>query len=149
MYERISESNIRENKIRALKDKIIKEIQILDEETKVAIKELGNLTDTDLWKYYIERAFFLIQLLDFINSDSAFQSIIAEYRSVDKVVYNLSIESIDIFLQENFNFTRELLLLIKNDNGFGHIDNYLNDRCFELQIINIFERTLWRNNNEN
>jgi hypothetical protein len=145
MYEKISETAIRQSKINALKTKIRKEIEkytsSIRENMKILLKQ--EIINTEMWDYCVNVAFFLTQLTEFVDWEGAFQNKEAENPNEDIVVYTISIDEIDIWLQENFNFVSHLLSVIEHDNGFANIAGYLDDRFLSRGLLNIVERTLY------
>lgn len=145
MYEKISETAIRQSKINTLKTKIHKEIEkytsSIRENMKILLEE--EVINPDMWDYCVNVAFFLTQLTEFVDWEGAFQNKEAEYPMKDAVVYTISIDEIDIWLQEEFNFVSHLLFVVKHDDGFANIAGYLDDRFLSRGLLNIFERTLY------
>ena len=145
MKEKISESTIRQDIINALKNKILNEIDEYNIRVKEYMKLLLNhdTIDDELWKHYVDTAFFLEKLTEFINREQAFTSFEVSYPDRDMIIYTISSEEIDIWLQEDYNFVHSLLFLIESENGFWCIYNYLNDRFLSQNLTNIFERILY------
>ena len=145
MYEKISETAIRQSKINALKTKIRKEIEkytsSIRENMKILLEQ--EIINTEMWDYCVNVAFFLTQLTEFVDWEGAIQNKEAENPNEDIVVYTISIDEIDIWLQENFNFVSHLLSVIEHDNGFANIAGYLDDRFLSRGLLNIVERTLY------
>lgn len=145
MYEKISESAIRQDKINALKTKIHNEIEeytaSIRENMKILLEE--EIINPDMWDYCVCVAFFLTQLTEFVDWKNAFQNKEAEFPKEDAVVYTISVDEIDIWLQEEFNFVSHLLSVVKYDDGFANIAGYLDDRFLSRGLLNIVERTLY------
>lgn len=82
---------------------------------KLNIKIL--LEDDDLnyevWKHYIDMTFFLEKLKYFVDSEKSFWSIIARDYKTDTVIYVISLDDIDIWLQEDYNFVHSLFFLCR------------------------------------
>lgn len=145
MYEKISETAIRQSKINALKTKIRKEVEERTYRVQASMRMLleQETRNAEEWGYCVNLAFFLTQLTEFISWEGAFQNKEVEYPNEDIVVYTISIDEIDIWLQENFNFVSHLLSVIEHDNGFANIAGYLDDRFLSRGLLNIVERTLY------
>lgn len=145
MHEKISESAIRQSKINALKTKIRKEVEERTYRVQASMRVLleQKTRSAEEWGYCVNLAFFLTQLTEFISWEGAFQNKEAEYPNEDIVIYTISIDEIDIWLQENFNFVSHLLSVIEHDNGFANIAGYLDDRFLSRGLLNIVERTLY------
>lgn len=145
MHEKISESAIRQSKINALKTKIRKEVEERTYRVQASMRVLleQKTRSAEEWGYCVNLAFFLTQLTEFISWEGAFQNKEVEYPNEDIVIYTISIDEIDIWLQENFNFVSHLLSVIEHDNGFANIAGYLDDRFLSRGLLNIVERTLY------
>lgn len=145
MPEKISESAIRQNKVNTLKAKIHKEIEkytsSIRENMKILLEQ--EIINTEMWDYCVNVAFFLTQLTEFVDWEGAFQNKEAENPKKDAVVYTISVDEIDIWLQEEFNFVSHLLSVIKYDDGFATIAAYLNDRFLSRGLLSIVERTIY------
>lgn len=145
MYEKISETAIRQSKINTLRTKIHKEIEkytsSIRENMKILLEE--EIINPDMWDYCVNVAFFLTQLTEFVDWEGAFQNKEAENPKKDAVVYTISVDEIDIWLQEEFNFVSHLLSVIKYDDGFATIAAYLNDRFLSRGLLSIVERTIY------
>ena len=110
-----SEIAVRQGKINLLKRKIKDEIKEYETNVKLNIKIL--LEDDDLnyevWKHYIDMTFFLEKLKYFVDSEKSFWSIIARDYKTDTVIYVISLDDIDIWLQEDYNFVHSLFFLCR------------------------------------
>lgn len=150
MSERISESTIRQSKINALKTKIRKEVEERTYCMQASMRMLleQETMNAEEWSYCVNLAFFLTQLTEFINWEGAFQNKEAKYPNEDIIIYTISIDEIDIWLQENFSFVSHLLSVIEHDNGFANIAGYLEDRFLSRGLLNIVERTLYEHKSE-
>ena len=144
MNEKISEKPIREEKIEKLKEKIYSEI---DDITKRTMREMLVLLSDGIdkneelkkdWDFLVTREFCLARLRDFISDNSAFQTIETEYPARDLVIYQVSDEYLNIWLQDDYNFALSFLSEIE----FGKVyDVYeiLNDRYFGYEFVSAFE----------
>lgn len=148
MNEKISETAIRQDKINLLKRKIKDEIKEYETNVKLNIKIL--LEDDDLnyevWKHYIDMAFFLEKLKYFVDSEKSFWSIIARDYKTDTVIYVISLDDIDIWLQEDYNFVHSLFFCVEN--VLGQLDFILTDKFLGTQLISVFERVLYSKSKE-
>ena len=149
MNEKISEKPIREEKINKLKEKIYSEIDNVTKRTRREMRALlsdGIDKNEELkkdWDFLVTREFCLARLRDFIADSSAFQTIEAEYPVHDLVIYQVSDEYLNIWLQDDYNFALSFLSEIE----FGKVyDVYeiLNDRYFGYEFVSAFEAVIYR-----
>lgn len=149
MNEKISETPIREEKVRRLKIKILQEIEEISYKIKEDIKQylINEENDLEFWENLILDEFSLLKLKTFIESQKAFQSIEAQYKDKDKdiVIYCVCDDDLNIYLQENYNFVRNFLYEVEN-NEFYNISSMLNDRFFGHGFISILDRILYAQN---
>ena len=144
MNEKISEKHIREEKIKRLKEKIYSEIDDITKRLRREMYQLLFVDNTDEyfeddWEYLISNGFYLIKLKEYIDNPMVFQTIIAEYKDDDIVIYQVSDENLDIWLQDDFNF----VLTFINNMEFRERRNVyeiLNDKYFEYNFVSIFEK---------
>ena len=153
MNEKISEKHIREEKIKKLKEKIYSEI---DDITKRTMREMLVLLSDGIdkneelkkdWDFLVTREFCLARLREYINSDFAFQTIEAEYPAHDLVIYQVSDEYLNIWLQDDYNFTLSFLGEIKDRKTFD-VYEILNDRYFGYEFVSAFEVIKYRKEHE-
>ena len=153
MNEKISEKPIREEKIEKLKEKIYSEIDNITKRTRREMRALlseGIDKNEELkkdWDFLVTREFCLARLREYINSDFAFQTIEAEYPARDLVIYQVSDEYLNIWLQDDYNFALSFLSEIE----FGKVyDVYeiLNDRYFGYEFVSAFEAVIYRKEHE-
>lgn len=151
MNEKISEKPIREEKIKKLKEKIYSEIDDITKRIRREIYQLLFVDNTDEyfeddWEYLISKGFYLIKLKEYIDNPMVFQTIIAEYKDDDIVIYQVSDENLDIWLQDDFNF----VLTFVNNMEFRERRNVyeiLNDKYFEYDFVSIFEKVRLKQKN--
>ena len=149
MNEKISEKHIREEKIRKLKEKIYSEIDNVTKRTRREMRALlseGIDKNEELkkdWDFLVTREFCLARLREYISSGFAFQTIETEYPARDLVIYQVSDEYLNIWLQDDYNFALSFLSEIE----FGKVyDVYeiLNDRYFGYEFVSAFEAVIYR-----
>lgn len=145
MYEKISEILIREKKIKKLKTKILAEIDKYAERTHEDIKQylINNENILEDWNLMITEEFSLLKLKEFIEQPELFQSIEARYEKEDIIIYQVSDEDINIWLQEDYNFTHNFLFKIEHE-GFCDVYEILNDRFFGYNFTNIFDKIQYK-----
>ena len=142
MYEKISDAPIREEKVRKLKAKICSEIDNISKHVRKEIKRLSvdaSKEKSQEWNFFIAREYALMRLREYIDGIYTFQSIEAEYTNEDIVAYQVSDENLNIWLQEDYNFTSNFLYKIEYE-GFCNLHELLNDRFFGYEFINIVDK---------
>ena len=153
MNEKISEKPIREEKIKKLKEKIYSEIDNITKRTRREMRALlsdGIDKNEELkkdWDFLVTREFCLARLRDFISDKSAFQTIESEYPVHDLVIYQVSDEYLNIWLQDDYNFTLSFLGEIKDRKTFD-VYGILNDRYFGYEFVSAFEVIKYRKEHE-
>ena len=148
MNEKISNKPIREEKIRKLKEKICSEIEKISKRARKEMRQLLLVDNTgeyfeENWNFLIAREFCLERLREYISSDFAFQTIEAEYPAHDLVIYQVSNEYLNIWLQEDYDFALSFLNKIE----FGEVydvHEILNDRYFGYEFVSAFEAVIYR-----
>lgn len=141
MAEKISDKPIRNEKVKRLKAKILAEI---DQEMSIIKDEIRMyLADNEYFGSLIKRSFALLNLKEYIEGESAFQHIEAEYFDIDAVVYVVSDRSIDIWLQEDYSFVSNFLYRVE-DYGYD-VFYILNDHYFEYNFTTVFDRMVYDN----
>lgn len=141
MREKISEMSIRKNKIEKLKEKILAEIK---KETKKLHNNMEQYLinrgdDLSIWNYMITKEFSLLRLKEFIEQPEAFQSFEVRYDDKDIIIYKVSDEDLNIWLQESYNFTFNFLCKVMHE-GFYDVYEILNDRFFGYEFTNIIDK---------
>ena len=109
MYEYIENEPKRLEKIKLLKEKLLKEIE---QEMKFLKDALPFEIEEDGYEKVITQIYQLIELKKFINKENAFCSI--EFRDVVTKIttYSVSIYNIDIWLQDSYNFVSNYLCIV-------------------------------------
>lgn len=143
--ERLSESNIRETKIQRLKEKIINEIDEYSSRIKHEIKEYltSDIDEPVYWNYLVDREFVLLKLKSFVEDKSALQSIEMSNENTDCVIYMVSDEELNIWLQEDYNFVNSFLHTVERENGSWCISDYLNNKFFGYRFTSVFEHCIY------
>lgn len=143
MNEKFSETTTRQNKINLLKSKIRDEIKEDEINIKLNMKILLEYNDLnyDAWKCCVDKAFFLESLKIFINSEKSFWSLIAGDYNTDTAIYNISLDDINIWLQEDYNFVHRLFFLVEN--RLGMLDFILTDKFLGMELISTYEWVLY------
>lgn len=141
MYEKISEIPIREEKIRKLKEKIFSEIENYSMRMKERMKLyfINNEEDSDEWNFMITEEFALLRLKEFVESKGAFQSFEARYEDKDIIIYQVSDKTLNIWLQDDYDFTLSFLCKVEHE-GYCDVYEILNNRYFGYHFTNIFDK---------
>lgn len=140
MYEKISEIPIREEKIKKLKTKILAEIDKYSEKIHECIEQylINNEDDIEYWNFVITEEFSLLRLKEFIEQPRTFQSFESRYDDKDIIIYQVSDDNLNIWLQDEYNFALNFLCKIKYE-GYN-VFEILNDRFFEYDFTNIIDK---------
>lgn len=143
MHEKISDIPIREEKVKRLKEKISKEIERFSKDVKRNMNVcLNNKGDDCLaeWKILIFLEYSLIKLKEFIEREDAFQSYVAKYNKQDLIIYNVSDDLLNIYLQDEYNFVHSYIFNFSLDKGdIRNTYVILNDRVFGREFVTVFE----------
>ena len=144
MVEKISEISIRKEKVNRLKEKILKEINEELESFKNDLKyDMTNgIKYIDEFEYTISHMHYLFRLRDYINQDYVFTTVINKDDKLDRVVYQVPIMEIEIWLQDNFNFVRHFLHKI-DYNGYI-VETLLNEEYFGFKFTDIFDKIAYK-----
>jgi hypothetical protein len=138
MYEKISEAHIREEKIKRLKEKALKEIEKEMELCKRdLIYDLTVEMDAEEFENTIKIVHSLYKLKEYINSEYSFMRYTYKNYNLDIVIYEIPIKNIDIWLQDDCTFITKFMLDNMED-GFV-AENVMYDRYFSYDYIGIIE----------
>lgn len=141
MREKISEMSIRKEKIEKLKAKILVEIDKNTKKIHENMKQyLINREDNlSIWNHLITEEFSLLRLKEFIEQPELFQSFEVRYDDKDIIIYQISDEDLNIWLQEDYDFTFNFLYKITYE-GFSDVYEILSDRFFGYKFTNIIDK---------
>lgn len=134
MTEKISDKSIREDKVKKLKTKILKEI---DEKSNRIKAEIDDSEEFEEFEFLNSLLFALFKLKRYIENEYTFMSYEAQYLDMDIIIYTISDKNLDIWLQEDYYFVGNFLLQAE-ENGFN-IFPLLNDHHFGYHFTNIFD----------
>lgn len=147
--ERISEQNIRQEKVERLLKKIDTELKDKMDYYKHWSKEC----DDNMFNYFSAYYHYLTYLKYYIQKSDVFMSTDFVDRSVDIVSYKIPIRLIDIFLLDDFNFVNQFISVIgglMNDGEEGEdapipidICGLLNENFFSHSFISICDELLY------
>lgn len=146
MTEKISEMSSREEKIKRLKAKINKEIEDSYLFVKAEMIEYlkRNIIETAIWDELTNKAFYFNYLREFINSENAFMSYMYRDENKDEIIFRVSLLNIDIWLQEDYDFTNHLYYQIEKYKGFCCIKDFLNDYFLGMRMLSAFDYTAYK-----
>lgn len=150
MYEKISEIPIREEKIKKLKEKILTEIDkyLVRDREEMRIYLMENDTDIEDWNFLIIREFSLLRLKEYIENDNSFWAFEGRCDYKDIITYQISDKKLNIWLQDDYNFTSNYLYKIEFE-GFCDVYEILNDRYFGYEFTNIFDEIQYNDRMKN
>ena len=132
MNEKISNTLIREEKVRKLKIKILAEIE---KELEFAKEEIKVCTIP--FEVLVKRSFALLNLKEYISDEYAFMDYEAKYTDIDTVVYKVSDECLNVWLQDDYHFVWNFLY--QAEERQYNIFNMLNDKYFAHNFTNIYD----------
>lgn len=139
MREKISEKQIRNDKVKKLKEKI--SIEISHELNQLKCEMRDTISNDRCFDYYVKRSFALLRLKEYIEFEYAFMDVEAEYYDLGYIIYLVSDKNLDIWLQDDYSFTRQFLW--KAEEIEYDIFPMLNDRYFGFQFTNIIDIVLY------
>ena len=137
MSENISDKPIREEKVKRIKEKILKEIE---EELELWQKDLKydlteGIEDQEEYENTIETIYYLHKLREYIKWEHSFNKIYGTYPEYDAIIYAVPMREIDIWLQGDFNFTQHFLFNKEYDGTT--LTTMLNDDYFGINFTSI------------
>lgn len=138
MYEKISDENIRIEKVQKLKRKILSEIDGILNKYKNEMSE--TLNDVG-FEFCVKQSFALLKLKEYIEDEHSFMSYEAKDYNNDIVVYMISDKDLNIWSQEDYSFT--ISFLMRAENVDYDMFQLLNDRYFGYNFTNICESILY------
>lgn len=145
MYEKISEQGKRAEKVAKVKAKIFKEIEqclkknIQDFQYCLKQKE----TDKEYLDYLVQESFALIQLREYIEKEERFFIHRDRYPALDTIVYYVSDKTLNIWLQEDYNFALRFLVEFENLE-IPDVFIMLDENFLEFNIATIMDRALYK-----
>lgn len=143
MAEKISESHVREEKVRKVKEKILTEIKKEQERAKWLMQH-GNKSMFDV---FVEEYYHLMQLKNYMENKNSFSECETMVKDNDYVVYTVATVNIDIWLQENYNFTRNFLSEVEERPWALY--EMLTDEYFGYHFTSILEKAMYDQQNKN
>lgn len=114
--------------------------KLLDEISNQLVRYKGMLkvcTDNEEFAYFVQQNFALLQLKYYVENEHSFMTnkIIG-----NTLVYIISEESLDIWLQDSYSFVSNFQLAAEKS-GYN-VFPLLNDRYFEYKFVSIYDSIL-------
>ena len=103
MYEKITDESSRIEKVQKLKQKILSEI---DNFLSRYRKRMSKNIDNKSFEFYVKRSFTLLELKQYIEDEYCFMSYESKDYNKDIVVYVIPDKNLNIWLQEDYSFTK-------------------------------------------
>lgn len=138
MYEKISDENIRLEKVQKLKRKILSEIDGILSKYRNALSE--NLNDRG-FEFCVRQSFALLKLKEYVEDEYSFMNYEAKDYNNDIVVYMISDKDLNIWLQEDYSFV--IRFLTRAESVDHDVFQMLNDKYFGRNFTNICESILY------
>lgn len=143
MYEKISEEEIRREKVEKVKNKILSEIYERLYAYKRRIQQNTEISDEE-FDYCVRKSFALLELKKYLLNDNCFMSYEAKYGDKDIVIYMVSEKELNIWAQKNYNFVFNFLRKVE-ENEYN-VYPLLNDRFFGYNFTDAFDHILYDEN---
>lgn len=142
-YEKISEIPVREEKVKKLKEKILKEIEKEIERCKDGfVYYLTKDMDNDGFEFITETLHRLYKLRDYVNWEYSFMGEYERYYDKDIIIYKINIDLINLWLEDDFSFINTFLFNIEHDDLT--VEYILNDKYFGIDFTNIITWCLYK-----
>lgn len=145
--EKLSEKEIRDKKIIQLKEKIKKEIEEKILDNKQYMKTSLEENDFDIWNLLITDAFALLKLKEYVELNTSFNMIETCISEKDIIIYTISIDLINLWLQDEYEFVNQFLFNMKYDE-IKNVFTMLNEKYFAYKFTNIYDIVLYKQKNE-
>lgn len=145
--EKLSEKEIRDKKIVQLKEKIKKEIEEKILDNKQYMKAYLEENDFDTWKSLIMEAFALLKLKEYVELNTSFNMIETCIPEKDIIIYTISIDLINLWLQDEYKFVNQFLFNMEYDE-IKNVFTMLNEKYFAYNFTNIYDIILYKQKNE-
>lgn len=145
MYEKTCDKRIRLEKVNKVKTKILVEIE---KELKLLKEDIEAIIPEENYEYYvycIKQSFSLFALKDYINSKYTFMD--WEAMNDEFVVYKISDEQLNIFLQDEFSFV--IIFLMKVEEKGFNVFPLLTDAYFGYRFVPVIETVRYRQRVDN
>lgn len=140
-YEKISEIPVREEKVKKLKEKILKEIGKEIERCKEdLIYDLTQEMDEELFEMTIKIMHGIYELKKYVENKHSFMRYLYKYNDNDIIIYDVPMRNIDIWLQDDYSFIQRLISEIED--GLI-IETVLSDSYFGTEYISVFDLAIY------
>lgn len=140
MYEKISDEEIRREKVNKLKEKILFEIGIKLSHIK---KGIVKHTDDNYFDFYIKTGYVLLKLKEYIENENSFMSYVAKYSDENIIIYTIPDKNLDVWMQKDYFFVQRFLFKVEESDYI--IDSMLADKYFGSDFTNICDLILYEN----
>lgn len=145
--EKLSEKEIRDKKIVQLKEKIKKEIEEKILDNKQYMKAYLEENDFDTWNLLITETFALLKLKEYVELNTSFNMIETCISEKNIIIYTISIDLINLWLQDEYNFVNQFLFNMEYDE-IKDVFTMLNEKYFAYNFTNICDIILYKQKNE-
>lgn len=145
--EKLSEKEIRDKKIVQLKEKIKKEIEEKILDNKQYMKAYLEENDFDTWNLLITETFALLKLKEYVELNTSFNMIETCISEKNIIIYTISIDLINLWLQDEYNFVNQFLFNMEYDE-IKDVFTMLNEKYFAYNFTNIYDIILYKQKNE-
>lgn len=140
MNEKISNIPIREDKVRKFKMKVYAEIEKELNATKEELK-VCTIDGDDDFDFLVNRSFALLNLKKYISDGRTFMEWEAKYPAHDIIIYKVSDECLNVWLQDNYFFVWNFLG--RAEECEYDVFSILNDEYFGRKFTNLFDFILY------
>lgn len=138
MYEKISDEEIRIEKVNKLKEKILFEVGIKLSHIK---KRIVKHTDDNYFDFYIKTGYVLLKLKEYIENDNSFMSYVAKYNDENIIIYTIPDKNLDVWMQKDYFFVQRFLFKVEESDYI--IDSMLTDKYFGSDFTDICDLILY------
>lgn len=132
--EKISDKAIREEKIERLKEKILSEIKYELDNIKTELLSCNKMED-NFFEYCITKSYRLLALKEYVERSGAFNTTF-QYTPDDPESYVVPDKYIDIWLQDDYNFTNQFMQHASSRKYKYELYNILTDEFLGLFFTN-------------
>lgn len=140
MSEKLSEMPIRQEKVNQLKTKLLGEVsEELNHYFEMLHENKYDVGDKHA-KKIITRMHNLYELQTFLNWDGAFMYTHNVYENLDEIVYELSSNTLDWMLQEEFLLSH---ILFRIEDSKAPVEAVLSDTFFQYEVFGVFDKIEW------
>ncbi|MEE1504301.1 MAG: hypothetical protein UGF89_08690 [Acutalibacteraceae bacterium] len=143
--EKLSEQNIRKEKIEKLKEKLNKQITEKTDRILVKFRTAQYKAGDEKVRVLSTKLHNLFILQDYLGWDDTFNHAAGVCVEKDRVVYQLDIDTIDWMLNEEF-LLNNILRAIERTGECAEI--VLSDTFFQYEVCSVLDKVIWQNKQE-